>query len=271
MLGLSRLVLAVRNEGKGQTAAAKLAPFCQGGCRHRCLEAEPVRERLGHGLCRARQHALSVWTSSSSTRASSTQARTKRSSKSTCTFPPPSSCSPSPRPSAPSPTSRAPSPSCHPRSLPAYTSAALDRPGNINPLDRMFVSKLLGQFSIADLARGREAKCVSFYSDARWLATTPSSPASRTTNHHHRPHRLPPAATVNGQLARRRGARMITHAAMRGDETHVRFLLFQKMHGTNPLHAGARKISERFWQESMAELAFANPEQLKEVSGASSA
>ncbi|KAF8143091.1 hypothetical protein K438DRAFT_657090 [Mycena galopus ATCC 62051] len=250
-LGLSRLILAVRNEGKGQAAVAKLAPFCQDGCRHRCLEAEPVRERLGHGLCRARQHLPCPSGPRRLQRGlrPPKRARPRRDHPSRLVHfhrPPPA-----PRPQGPArrrpqagpphlrvirglsprtplllltaPATSTLSTACSCPSSWASSPSLIWRAAFGHPHQRR-----VAWVHMLFAASQREAKRVSFYSDARWLATTPSSPASRTPTITGRPHRLPPAA-VNGQLVRRRGARIITDAAMRGDETHGRFLSFQKM------------------------------------------
>ncbi|TVY16168.1 Short chain dehydrogenase sol3 [Lachnellula arida] len=145
--------------------------------------------------------------------------------------------------------------------------AELDKPNNVDMLDRMFVSKLLGQFFLHELAKRVPA------SVAVINAASPSAVHDSEFNREH-------DKTFSGAIAKRVmrriavtgavGARVITDAAVNhGDETHGQFFSFQKMVPMAPIiyTSEGEKISAQLWKETMTEFAFVKPEDiLKEVS-----
>lgn len=150
---------------------------------------------------------------------------------------------------------------------------------HVDVLDRMMVSKLLGQFLLSRLTSMVPSSVV---------VINAASPGSVHDSQFNREH----DKTVSGAIAKivmRRlantaavGARMITDAAVNhGEETHGEFLSFQKMvpyvaltchiiwdnsaktdHRLAPIiyTEEGKKISDQLWKETIEELAFADVE-----------
>lgn len=104
---------------------------------------------------------------------------------------------------------------------------ALDQPGKVDMLDRMFVSKLLGQHFLSEFAK-RVPTSVA--------VINASSPGSIHDSEFNREHDKTFAGAIAKVVMRpiaytsAVGARMITDAAVRhGEETHGQFLSFQKI------------------------------------------
>ncbi|KAJ5803992.1 uncharacterized protein N7518_000295 [Penicillium psychrosexuale] len=141
--------------------------------------------------------------------------------------------------------------------------AALDqKKTKVDPLDRMMVSKLLGQFFLAHLAS------VVPPSVAIINATSPGSVYDSDFN---REHDKTFAGAIAKVVMRRMantaavGARMVTDAAVNhGEETHGEFLSFQKLVPLAPIiySEEGKKISEELWKETSEELAFANVDEI---------
>ncbi|RYP60255.1 hypothetical protein DL769_008189 [Monosporascus sp. CRB-8-3] len=134
---------------------------------------------------------------------------------------------------------------------------SFDKPGKVNPTDRMMVSKLLGQFFLSELA-SRVPPSVAVINCA-----TPGMIHDSDFNRE-------VDRTFGGKIAKvfmRRigytsaiGARCITDAAVNhGEETHGQYLSTQKLKPMAPITytEEGKKISERLWTETMAELSFA--------------
>ncbi|KAI0395502.1 hypothetical protein F5Y17DRAFT_192780 [Xylariaceae sp. FL0594] len=132
----------------------------------------------------------------------------------------------------------------------------------VDPTDRMFVSKLLGQFFVDRLARAVPADVAVVNS---------ASPGAAHGTEFNRDMRK----TFAGRLAVRVqrwvanapdvAARMITDAVVNhGKETHGQFLSFQRVISKAPIiyTDEGREISERLWKETMAEFSFANAEEI---------
>ncbi|KAI0098011.1 NAD(P)-binding protein [Nemania sp. FL0031] len=131
--------------------------------------------------------------------------------------------------------------------------AGLDTPGKVDPLDRMFVSKLLGQFFISKLCEVVPpsvalVNCVS-------PGSVHSTEFNREIEH-----------TFSGALTKKIqrlvanspdiGSRMITDAVVNhGEETHGQFLSFQMMISMAPIiyTDEGKKTKEQLWKETMAE------------------
>ncbi|TVY59575.1 Short chain dehydrogenase sol3 [Lachnellula suecica] len=120
--------------------------------------------------------------------------------------------------------------------------AAVDKPSKINMLDQIFVSKLLGRFFIVALAK-IVPRSVALINSA--------SPATVHDSDFNREH----DKTWGGAIAKMLkklcantasvGARIITDAAVNhGEETH------------------GKKVSEQLWKETMEELSFAKVEDI---------
>ncbi|TVY14648.1 Short chain dehydrogenase sol3 [Lachnellula arida] len=137
-----------------------------------------------------------------------------------------------------------------------------DKPGKIDMLDQMFVSKLLGQFFIHDLAK------IVPPSVALINSTSPATVYDSEFNREH-------DRTFVGAIAKTLiklygnkasvGARIVTDAAVNhGDETHGGFLSFQRLVPMAPIiyTDEGRKVSEQLWKETIAELSFANVEEI---------
>ncbi|KGO64139.1 Short-chain dehydrogenase/reductase SDR [Penicillium italicum] len=132
----------------------------------------------------------------------------------------------------------------------------------VDPLDRMMVSKLLGQFFLSHLASIVPPSVVVIN------ATSPGSVHDSEFNREHdKSFSGAIAKVVMRRLANTAavGARMITDAAVKhGQETHGEFLSFQKLVPLAPIiyTAEGKKISEQLWKETKEELAFANVEEI---------
>ena len=104
---------------------------------------------------------------------------------------------------------------------------ALDKPGKVDMVDRMFVSKLLGQYLLNELGQ-RVPASVAVINGA--------SPGSVHDSEFNREHDKTFAGGIAKRIMKRIGntsavgARMITDAAVKhGEETHGKFLSFQKL------------------------------------------
>ncbi|TVY80673.1 Short chain dehydrogenase yanD [Lachnellula suecica] len=139
---------------------------------------------------------------------------------------------------------------------------ALDnpQPGKADMLDQMFISKLLGQFFIAHLAK------VVPPSVALINSTSPATVHDSEFNREH-------DKTTSGAIAKRAtklygnkasiAARMVTDAVVNhGEETHGKFLSFQKIVPMAPIiyTPEGEAIRERLWEETVSELSFAKVE-----------
>ncbi|KAJ5816163.1 Short-chain dehydrogenase/reductase SDR [Penicillium robsamsonii] len=141
--------------------------------------------------------------------------------------------------------------------------ASLDRKiAKVDPLDRMMVSKLLGQFFLSYLASIIPPSVV---------VINAASPGSVYDSEFNREHDKTFSGAIAKVVMRRLantaavGARMITDAAVKhGQETHGEFLSFQKIVPLAPIiyTAEGKKISEQLWKETKEELAFANVEEI---------
>ncbi|KAJ5371905.1 Short-chain dehydrogenase/reductase SDR [Penicillium concentricum] len=141
--------------------------------------------------------------------------------------------------------------------------ASLDQKNaKVDPLDRMMVSKLLGQFFLSYVASIVPPSVVVIN------ATSPGSVHDSEFNREHdKSFSGAIAKVVMRRLANTAavGARMITDAAVKhGPETHGEFLSFQKIVPLAPIiyTAEGKKISEQLWQETKEELAFAKVEEI---------
>ncbi|KAI0386964.1 hypothetical protein F5Y04DRAFT_288770 [Hypomontagnella monticulosa] len=141
---------------------------------------------------------------------------------------------------------------------------ALDAPGKAadNTIDRMFVSKLLGQYFVSKLA-GQVPASVAIINSA--------SPGAIHDSQFNRDIDKTPAGPIIRAILRRVGnssavgARMITDAAVRhGEETHGHFLSFQKLVPLAPIiyTDEGKRISEQLWKETMDELSFAKVDEV---------
>ncbi|KAG8156954.1 hypothetical protein KVR01_013176 [Diaporthe batatas] len=137
---------------------------------------------------------------------------------------------------------------------------ALDAPGQLadNTNDRMFVSKLLGHFFVRALAKAVPPSVAVI--DAASPGAIHDSQFNRDIDG------TPPGAVVKAILRRvgnssAVGARLMTDAAVNhGEDAHGQFLSFGKIVPMPPIvytDEGA-KISARLWKETMDELSFAN-------------
>ncbi|KAH8166629.1 hypothetical protein CIB48_g1610 [Xylaria polymorpha] len=105
--------------------------------------------------------------------------------------------------------------------------AGLDAPGKVDPLDRMFISKLLGQFFLSKL-------CEAVPPSVALINC--SSPGSCHSTEFNREYEHTFSGALTKRIQRRVankpevGARVITDAVVnRGEETHGQFLSFQKL------------------------------------------
>ncbi|KAI1772109.1 NAD(P)-binding protein [Hypoxylon cercidicola] len=143
---------------------------------------------------------------------------------------------------------------------------AIDKPGNVDNMDRMFLSKLLGQFFFRKLAKLVPTSIAVI--DA-------ASPGSAYDTEMNREYNKTFAGAVSKKILPFFGnpsnlaAYMITDAAVNhGEEIHGKFLSFQMVEGMAPIlyTPEGERISEQLWKETMNELAFANVEGiLKEI------
>ncbi|KUI58319.1 WW domain-containing oxidoreductase [Cytospora mali] len=128
--------------------------------------------------------------------------------------------------------------------------------------DRMLISKLLGQFFVAELARRVPPSVVVI--NAASPGVCHDSEFNREVE-----------KTFLGAILRRFqkglgntcavGARMMTDALVNhGEETHGQFLSFQKVVPMAPIvyTPEGKEVSERLWKETMAELSFAKAEDI---------
>ncbi|KAM3426432.1 hypothetical protein NHJ13734_009461 [Beauveria thailandica] len=141
---------------------------------------------------------------------------------------------------------------------------ALDK-GASDLTDRMMVSKLLGQFYIAELAKRVPSSVVTIN------CATPGMVHDTQFNRE-------VDRTIGGKLVKpilRRlgytsdvGARHITDAALHhtNEETHGQYLSIQKLKPMAPIiyTEEGKQVSAQLWKETMAEFAFANVEQVIE-------
>ncbi|KAH7324350.1 hypothetical protein B0I35DRAFT_349684 [Stachybotrys elegans] len=143
---------------------------------------------------------------------------------------------------------------------------ALDAPAKgYDTTAHMFTSKLLGQFFIAGLAKRVPSSLVIING---------ASPGSIHDSQFNREIDQTFTGAIAKKVLRRVansaavGAHMITDAALKhGEESHGQFLSFQKMVPMAPIlyTDEGKKVGEKLWQETMEELAFANPEKLLSV------
>ncbi|KAK8036449.1 hypothetical protein PG991_001586 [Apiospora marii] len=151
---------------------------------------------------------------------------------------------------------------------------ALDAPGSAakNTGDRQFVSKLLGQFFLRRLARVVPPAVA---------VLNAASPGSVWDSRFGRDREGTAAGAVAKTVLRcgfghtaAVGARMVTDAAVRhGAETHGQFLSFQKVVSMAPMiyTKDGDMLSEHLWKETLDELAFARvTEILMEVANVTS-
>ncbi|KAH6701361.1 hypothetical protein BKA61DRAFT_561610 [Leptodontidium sp. MPI-SDFR-AT-0119] len=144
---------------------------------------------------------------------------------------------------------------------------ALDKPGKIDLLDRMMVSKLLGQLFIAKLAK-LVPPTVAVINSA--------SPAGLHDTGFSKDHEQGVIGAIGKSVLRRIyytsavGSRTVVDAAVHhGAESHGQFFSFQKMVPMAPIvySSEGQEIGERLWKETMAEFSFAPVETiLKEIS-----
>ncbi|OTA98012.1 hypothetical protein M426DRAFT_326314 [Hypoxylon sp. CI-4A] len=137
--------------------------------------------------------------------------------------------------------------------------AAIDKPGAVDNMDRMFLSKLLQQFFFVKLAK------IVPPSVAVIDAASPGSVYDTEFNREYTTF----AGTVSSWIlpyfgnTSVVGARMITDAAVNhGEEIHGKFLSFQQVEGMAPIlyTPDGERISEQLWKETLDELSFADVE-----------
>ncbi|KAM3515946.1 hypothetical protein MY11210_000486 [Beauveria gryllotalpidicola] len=139
---------------------------------------------------------------------------------------------------------------------------ALDK-GASDLTDRMMVSKLLGQFYIAELSKRVPSSVVTIncvtpglVHDTQFTRELESTLSGKIIQFFRR--RLGYTSDV--------GARNITDAALHhgNEETHGQYLSTQKIKPMAPIiyTEEGKKISAQLWKETMAEFAFANVEQV---------
>ncbi|OTA83408.1 hypothetical protein M434DRAFT_24790 [Hypoxylon sp. CO27-5] len=142
--------------------------------------------------------------------------------------------------------------------VPILTS--IDKPGKVDNMDHMFLSKLLGQFFFVKLAELVPSSVAVI--DA-------ASPGSVYDSEMNREYDKTFAGALTKKVLKHFGntcpvgARMVTDAAVNhGDDIHGKFLSFQKVEGMAPIiyTPEGKKIAEQLWKETMEELAFANVE-----------
>ncbi|KAI9929382.1 hypothetical protein MW887_000851 [Aspergillus wentii] len=145
--------------------------------------------------------------------------------------------------------------------------ASFDKPDKADMTDRYFVSKLLAQFFLTEIAKHVPT------SVAVMNAATPGMCHDSELNREL-------DQTIKGKVAKiamRRvgystavGARMVTDAAVNhGDETHGHYLGLQRIKPMAPViyTPEGKQISDLLWKETMAELDFAGVEQTLKVVG----
>lgn len=145
---------------------------------------------------------------------------------------------------------------------------AIDKPGKVDAFDRMCLSKLLGQFFFAKLVQ-MVPPSVAIVNAA--------SPGSIHDSDFNREFDTTFQGALTKKIMRRMGntsavgARVVTDAAVNyAEDAHGNFMSFQQAVPLAPIiyTEQGKKISERLWRETMAELSFANIEGiLKDLSG----
>ncbi|KAK3952977.1 hypothetical protein QBC32DRAFT_388935 [Pseudoneurospora amorphoporcata] len=146
------------------------------------------------------------------------------------------------------------------KSTPPSILAALDdnKDARVDMVDRMYVSKLLGQFFLSEIAQVVDPSLVVIN------ATSPSLVLETEFNRD----RAGTLLYTIGKLALNKvvantadvGARMITDAAVNhGEETHGEMMSFQELVPLAPMiyTEEGRKISKRLWEETLSEFEFA--------------
>ncbi|KAI1199920.1 NAD(P)-binding protein [Nemania serpens] len=139
--------------------------------------------------------------------------------------------------------------------------AGLDAPGKVDPLDRMFISKLLGQIFLSKLCEVVPASVALI--NCASPGAVHDTEFTREVDH-----------TFSGALLKMIqrhvannsdvGARVISDAVVsRGEETHGQFLSFQMIISMAPMiyTEEGQRIKEQLWKETMAEFSFVNAEQ----------
>ncbi|GAP85196.1 putative short-chain dehydrogenase reductase family protein [Rosellinia necatrix] len=145
--------------------------------------------------------------------------------------------------------------------------AGLDAPGKVDPLDRMFITKLLGQFFLSKL-------CELIPASVALINCASPGSVHDTAFNREIEHTFSGALTkmIQKRIANNSdvGARMITDAVVNhGKETHGQFLSFQMVISMAPIiyTENGKKIREQLWKETMAEFSFVDAENiLKDVS-----
>ncbi|KAI1878937.1 hypothetical protein JX265_003114 [Neoarthrinium moseri] len=139
---------------------------------------------------------------------------------------------------------------------------SFDVPGKIDMTTRYYTSRLLGQFFLLDLAK-RVPSSVAVIN-----AATPGlvyGTASQRDIQGTFEGRIKKFATRIMGYSPEVGARQITYAALKYDRAiHGQYLCSQKVKPMAPIiyTSKGQQISERLWRETMMELSFANVEQI---------
>ncbi|KAI1178070.1 NAD(P)-binding protein [Nemania sp. FL0916] len=140
--------------------------------------------------------------------------------------------------------------------------SSFDTPGKVDPLDRMFIAKLLGQFFLSKLCE------VVPPSVALINCASPGSCHSTEYNREIK-HSFSSALTKRIQrcIANKPevGARTITDAVVnRGEKTHGQFLSFQRLVYIAPIiyTEEGKRIKEQLWKETIAEFSMVNAEKI---------
>ncbi|KAK1774374.1 hypothetical protein QBC45DRAFT_397120 [Copromyces sp. CBS 386.78] len=145
------------------------------------------------------------------------------------------------------------------KSTPPSILAALDnKDAKVDMVDRMYVSKLLGQFFLSEIAQVVDPSLVVIN------ATSPSLVLETEFNRD----RAGTLLYTIGKLALNKvgantadvGARMITDAAVNhGEETHGEMMSFQELVPLAPMiyTEEGRKIAKQLWEETLSEFEFA--------------
>ncbi|ROW11331.1 hypothetical protein VMCG_01221 [Cytospora schulzeri] len=137
----------------------------------------------------------------------------------------------------------------------------LDKPGELDLMERMVVSKLLCQFFIVKLAE-HVAPSIAVVNAASPSGISDSVMLKDHNNFSGAVNRFMMRCIGRTSAA---GARMMIDAIVqRGKETHGKFLAFQEVACFAPIlyTAEGKDISDRLWRETMDELSFAKPEDI---------
>ncbi|USP78043.1 hypothetical protein yc1106_05317 [Curvularia clavata] len=144
---------------------------------------------------------------------------------------------------------------------------SFDKPGNISLLDRMMVSKLLGQLFLAKLAK-LVPTTVAIINAA--------SPAGLHDTEFGKENSKGVIAAIGNSVLRRIyyssavGSRIVVDAAVKhGEESHGEFFSFQKMVPMAPLvySSEGQVIIDQLWKETVVELSFAQVDKIiKDIS-----